>query len=338
MTEASIAMTDPRTASPPVVSAGTAVTQRPDRLALAVLACLVLGVGAAAWATPNFLSVDNATAILRNAAIVGIVAVAMTPITLSGNFVSLAIGESAMLAMVCFVALLGAGVPQVLAILSVLAVLIAAGALQGALVAVGLNPIITTLATGAIIFGVVAQVIGGGIVRTGIDAMPGWGTSRILGVPIQILVFLVWTALITLLMSCTVIGRQIILVGANRRTAEISGISTTRVTLVAFILFSIGLSVAGILNGAAFGEATAQSFRDLAIDVIAAVLVGGTAIQGGRGSPLQSAVGALLIAVMGNIMLLNDFSTGGRRAFEGVVVVGIVVLIDLWRRRQGGRV
>jgi ribose transport system permease protein len=235
------------------------------------------------------------------------------------------------------VALLGAGVPELPSMLAVLCVLIATAALQGALVAVGLNPIITTLAAGAIIFGVVAQATGGGIVRTGVDAMPSWGTSRILGIPVQVLVFLVWTALVTLLMGRTVIGRQIILVGANRRTARISGISTTRVTLVAFIIFAVGLAIAGILNGAAFGEATAQSFRDLSIDVIAAVLVGGTAIQGGRGSPWQSAVGALLIAVVGNVMLLNDFSTGGRRAFEGAVVVGIVVLLDLWRCRQGGR-
>ncbi|MFO1038503.1 MAG: ABC transporter permease [Geminicoccaceae bacterium] len=310
---------------------------RPDRAALAVMACLVVTLAAAALVTPSFLTVDNATAILRNAAIVGIVAVAMTPITLSGNFVSLAIGESAMLAMVAFVALLGAGVPELPAMLAVLAVLMATAALQGVLVAVGLNPIITTLAAGAIIFGVVAQATGGGIVRTGVDAMPTWGTSRILGIPVQVLVFLLWTALVTLVMGRTVIGRQIILVGANRRTARISGISTTRVTLVAFAIFAVGLAIAGILNGAAFGEATAQSFRDLSIDVIAAVLVGGTAIQGGRGSPWQSAVGALLIAVVGNVMLLNDFSTGGRRAFEGAVVVGIVVLLDLWRHRQGGR-
>jgi ribose transport system permease protein len=337
MIDARLASTAQRPASPAPASAGSAVTQPTDRLPLVVLVLLSLAVGAAAWMTPNFLSVDNAAAILRNAAIVGIVAVAMTPITLSGNFVSLGIGESAMLAMVCFVALLGAGVPQLPAMAVVFTVMIATGALQGTLVAAGLNPIITTLAAGAIVFGVVAQATGGGIVRTGIEAKPGWGTSRVLGIPIQVLVFLVWTALVTLLMSRTVIGRQIILVGANRRTARTSGIRTTRVTIVAFVVFSIGLSIAGILNGAAFGEATAQSFRDLAIDVIAAVLVGGTAIQGGRGSPLRSAIGALLIAVVGNVMLLNDFSTGGRRAFEGAVVVGIVVLLDVWRRRQGGR-
>ena len=90
---------------------------------------------------------------------------AMTPVTLSGNFVSLGISQSAMLAMVSFVALLGAGWPQLPAILIVVVGLVVVGVLQGAIVAAGLNPVITTLAAGAIIFGVVSELTGGGIVR-----------------------------------------------------------------------------------------------------------------------------------------------------------------------------
>jgi ribose transport system permease protein len=312
------------------------VAARRDWLPTAIIVATIFLVVAAIAITPGFLTIDNARAILRNAAIVGIVAVAMTPITLSGNFVSLGISDSAMLAMVSFVALLGLGVPQLVAIAVVLVLLVATGVLQGMLVAAGLNPIITTLAAGAIIFGVVSAATGGGIVRTGSGALD-WGTMAILGVPVPVIVFVVFTALVTVVMSKTVIGRETILVGANRRTAEISGISTVRVTLTAFAIFSVGLAIAGILNGAAFGEATAQSFPDLSIDVIAALLVGGTAIQGGRGSPLRSALGAILISVVSNIMVLNDFSTGGRRLFEGAVVVAVVVVLDFLRRRQAGR-
>lgn len=309
----------------------------PDWLPLAIVGgAAAIAIVVAIFVTPGFLTVDNLRAILRNAAIVGIVAVAMTPITLSGNFLSLGIGESAMLAMVTFVGLVALGWPQPLAILAVLAVLIAAGLVQGLLVAAGLNPIITTLAAGAIIFGIVSEITGGGIVRSGVGALP-WGTSTVLGVPVQVLVFLVFTAIVTTVMSRTTIGRETVLVGANRRTAAISGISATKVTLVAFAIFSIGLAIAGILNGAAFGQATARSFPDLAIDVIAALLVGGTAIQGGRGSPLRSAMGAVLIAIVSNMMVLNDFSTGGRLAVEGAVVVAIVVLLEVVRRRQPGQ-
>ena len=306
---------------------------RPEWLPVA----LVAGVAAAVvllavLVTPNFLSLDNIRAILRNAAIVGIVAVGMTPVTLSGNFVSLGITQSAMLAMVSFVAMLGAGWGAVPAIVAVVALLVAVGVLQGAIIAAGLNPVITTLAAGAIIFGVVSELSGGGIVRAGDNAV-SWGAATVAGVPVEVLVFLVFTGLVTFVMQRTVIGRETTLIGANRATAEISGISFTRVTILAFAIFSIGLALAGIINGAAFGQATAVSFPGLTVDVIAAVLVGGTAIQGGRGSPLRSAGGAILIAVISNMMVLNDFSTGGRLAVQGGVVVVIVVLLDLlWRR------
>lgn len=310
---------------------------RPEWLPLAlVAAAVIIVVLVAAFATPNFLTVDNVRAILRNAAVVGIVAVGMTPVTLSGNFVSLGITQSAMLAMVGFVALLGAGWPQIPAMAAVIAGLVVVGILQGIVVAVGLNPVITTLAAGAIIFGVVSELTGGGIVRAG-DNAASWGAGTIADIPIEVLAFLAFTAIVTLVMARTVTGRETILVGANRATAEISGISFTRVTILAFAIFSVGLAIAGILNGAAYGQATAVSFPGLTIDVIAAVLVGGTAIQGGRGSPLQSAGGAILIAVISNMMVLNDFSTGGRLAVQGGVVVAIVVLLDLLRRSGGRR-
>lgn len=310
---------------------------RPEWLGTAALAAVAAAVIlVAVAATPNFLTVDNVRAILRNAAVVGIVAVGMTPITLSGNFVSLAISQSAMAAMVTFVALIGLGWPQPVAILAVATLLTAIGALQGLVVAAGLNPVITTLAAGAIIFGVVSQLTGGGIVRMG-ENRAEWGGSDIAGMPIEVLVFLAFTVAVTLLMARTVIGRETTLVGANRATAEISGISHARVTIVTFVIFSIGVAIAGILSGAAFGQATAVSFRDLTVDAIAAVLVGGSAIQGGRGSPLRSAGGAVLISIISNMMVLNNFSTGGRLAVQGGVVVAVVALLEALRRRGGAR-
>lgn len=303
---------------------------------IGILAVLAVAAIAAALITPNFLTLDNMRAILRNAAIVGIVAVAMTPVTLSGNFVSLAITQTAMGAMVAFVALIGWGVPQMVAMLIVIAGTIAVGVVQGVVVAAGLNPIITTLAAGAIIFGVVSQTTGGGIVRVGEHPI-AWGGGEFASVPVEVIVFVVLTALVSLLMSKTVVGRETTLVGANKATAEISGISFGRVTVTAFAIFSVGLAIAGILSGAAFGQATAQSFPGLTISVIAAVLVGGTAIQGGAGSPLRSAIGAVVIAIISNMMILNDFSTGGRLAVQGGVVVVIVVLLDIQRRRGGRR-
>jgi ribose transport system permease protein len=281
--------------------------------------------------TPNFLSASNVEAILRNTSIVGIVAVAMTPITLSGNFVSLGISPSAMAGMLAFIYLIAEGWAQPLAMLAVVGGLVVIGVAQGAIVAAGLNPILTTLAAGAIIFGIVAELTGGRVVRMGENRV-GWGDAEIVGVPLEVVVFAIVTLVVTLVMSNTVIGRQTVLTGANREAAEISGISFRTVTVVAFVIFSIGLAIAGILNAAGFGQGEINSLAPLTIDAIAALLVGGVAITGGEGSPLRAAGGALLIAVISNVMVLNAFTTGARLAVQGAVVVAVVVLLALLRR------
>ena len=314
-----------------------AVGQRRDWVSLVVVyGLLAAGIAVVAIITPNFLTASNFEAILRNTAIVGIVAVAMTPITLSGNFVSLGISQSAMGGMLGFIFLIAEGWNQPLAIAAVIAGLVLIGVLQGAIVSAGLNPILTTLATGAIIFGVVAELTDGKVIRMGANRV-GWGNNEIVGIPLEVIVFLVVTAVVTVLMAKTVIGRQTVLTGANANTAEISGISFRRITIVAFVIFSIGLAIAGILNAAGFGQGEINSLSTLTIDSIAALLVGGVAITGGEGSPLRSAAGAILIASISNIMVLNDFSTGGRLAVQGGVVVVVVIILELLRRRRSLR-
>jgi ribose/xylose/arabinose/galactoside ABC-type transport system permease subunit len=306
--------------------------RRADWVPLAVIYSLLATITiVVAAVTPDFLTAANFEAILRNTAIVGIVAVAMTPITLSGNFVSLGISQSAMAAMVGFAFLIREGWSQPLAILVVLAGLVAIGVIQGVIVSEGLNPVLTTLAAGAIIFGIAAELTNGRLISMGENRV-AWGDDEVVGIPLEVLVFAIVTVVVTLLMSKTVIGRQTVLTGSNRDAASISGISFRAVTIAAFAIFSVGLAIAGILNAAGFGQGEINSLSTLTIDSIAALLVGGVAIAGGEGSPLRSAGGALLIAVISNVMILNDFSTGGRLAVQGGVVVVVVVLLELLRR------
>lgn len=327
----------PAPAEPLVPGAAPAVAPaRGDRAAALIYGVLIVAVAVVALTTPNFLTTSNFEAILRNTAIVGIVAVAMTPITLSGNFVSLGISQSAMAGMLGFIYLIAQGWSQPLAMLAVLAGLVAIGVVQGAIVSAGLNPVLTTLAAGAIMFGIAAELTDGRVIRMGQNAV-GWGNDELLGVPLEVIVFVVVTVVVTVLMGKTVIGRQTLLTGANADSAEISGISFRRVTIVAFVIFSAGVAVAGIINAAGFGQGEINSLQTLTIDSIAALLVGGVAIAGGEGSPVRSAGGALLIGVISNIMVLKDFSTGGRLAVQGGVVVVVVVLLELLRRRRALR-
>jgi ribose transport system permease protein len=298
-----------------------------------LLAIAVLFVGAAV-STDGFASGANVSAILLSASITGIAAVAMTPIVLSGHYVSIAASASGALGAVAFVAALGAGWGAPLAIAATVALLLVIGILQGLVVSAGLNPILTTLAAASVITGALASITGGINVTVGAHA-PSWGGADILGLQLSVYVFLAVTVLAAVAMRKTVLGRQVILFGANRETALLNGISAVRVALVVFAVFSIGVALAGILWGGQLGVAGVGTLPDLTVNSIAAVLIGGNAIQGGSGSPLRSAGGAILIAEATNIMLLNQASNGVQQAVVGAVVLVVVLTLQILARRSG---
>jgi len=295
-----------------------------------VVAAIVI---AGAISNGDFLTTHNLRAVLLSASITGIVAVSMTAITMSGSFVSLASSQSIMLAAILFAAMIGAGWNVALAILAVIAALALTGVAQGLIVAAGLNPVITTLAAGAIIFGGVSIVAGTEEVTFGGRQISWLTDSQPLGLPLPIYAFVAVTAIVSFLIHRTVLGRHVVLTGANRDTARVSGIPVRAVTTIAFAIFAAGVAVAGILAVSRVGSADPRFMESLTIDAIAAILIGGTSVAGGHGSPLRSAMGALIIALIDNIMILNDFSTGGRQTIKGVIVVAVLIALTLLARK-----
>jgi ribose/xylose/arabinose/galactoside ABC-type transport system permease subunit len=293
---------------------------------------LLVLVVVATITTSDFMTFDNIRAILINTAIVGIVAVGMTPVTLSGNFFSLGAAQSTMLATALFLVVVASGAPIVVGMLVAVVVLVAVGIVQALVVAAGLNPVITTLAVGSIIYGAVTFATGGSVV-TAQGADIGWlATSSFLGLPLPVYVFFVFTIVVWFLVDKTVPGRRISLVGANRESAKISGISVRATTIWAFVSMSLGMAIAGVLSAAQLGQVTSNDLSSLTIDTVAAVLVGGTAIQGGEGSPVRSAVGALIIVILGNVMLLHGLPTGLRMLGVGALVVIVVSVLHVLRK------
>lgn len=298
--------------------------------ALPILLLLIVVV--AALTTPRFLSFDNIRAILINTSIVGIVAVGMTPITLSGNFFSLGATQSTVLSAVLFLAVGNATGSILLGALAAIAVLCIVGVAQGLVVAAGLNPIITTLAVGTVIFGLVTLFTGGKVIVPDGNDISWIALSNFLGLPLPVYIFVVYLLINWFLMEHSVIGRRILLMGSNKQTALNSGISLRATTTWAFLSMSIGVALAGILSAAQLRQIQSNDLPTLTMDVVAAVLVGGSAIAGGEGSPLRSALGALLIVVLGNIMLLQGFPTGLRLLGVGLLVVIVVSVLHVLRK------
>ncbi|MGW6458924.1 ABC transporter permease [Streptomyces sp. NPDC055078] len=318
-------------------SAGAVVARRQHSARLltrwAMPTVFAVLVAVAAATTSDFLTFDNLRGVLINTAVTGIAAVGMTAITLSGNLFSLGAGQSAMLASMLFMSVASAGGSLPLGVVVALVGLVAIGLVQSAAVAAGLNPVVTTIAAGALIYGAVAGLTGGAVVSAPATAVGELSSYDILGIPLPVWVFAAFTGAVWLFVERTVAGRRLVLVGANRETAVMSGVSVRAATAWAFTIMSIGLAIAGIFSASQLGQVTANNLSELTVDAVAAVLIGGTAVSGGEGSAVRSAVGALVIVVLQNVLLLHGLSTGIRVLGEGVLLVAVVSVLHVARRK-----
>lgn len=303
-------------------------------VALAVVGALAV-LGVIGWiTTPEFITYRNILNIIRAAALIGIIAVTMTLITISGSFFSLSVSQTAAMSAIAFAAFLGWGWPVWPAVLAVILLASLVGMFQGGAVALGGNPIVVTLAVGAVLFGSVAWLTDNRTVRTGTYAAEWIGTSRPAGIPSQTWAFAAIALVTAVVLTRTRFGREVTLVGANRLAATTVGIHPGRIALYVFWASSLGAALAGIFTAAQFSQGRLDHFEGMDIDAIAAILVGGTAISGGEGSALRTAVGAVFIAALQNLMVLRGFSYGVRVFFVGLAILVSVSVYTLFRNRR----
>lgn len=314
------------------VLARIGITRRTAPVAVVVsLAVIVLLLGAIT--TPAFMTADNTLNILRAASVIGIAALGMTFITMSGNFFSMSVGQTAALTAILFAMLMNVGVGWVVALFAVLAVAATIGALQGIVVAAGANPIITTLGTGAALFGVASVITDQQEVQIENNTALFFGAGRPLGIPTQTWAFVLLAIACTIVLLRTRLGRRVTLSGANRRAAEASGLNVKLATLHAFVISGAAAGLAGVFAAAQSSRGIVNQFPDFNTEVIAAVLVGGTLVQGGKGSIWQTFLGAVFIALVANLLALRGYSFGVRMTVEGLAVVAAVSMYALVRRR-----
>jgi ribose/xylose/arabinose/galactoside ABC-type transport system permease subunit len=295
-----------------------------------VLASAVVLVLAAT--THRFLTWDNVKAIFSSASLVGIMALGVTFITLVGSVTSLAIAPTAVVAAMVFLSTLGLGLVPAIAIAIVVAVIITAA--QGLLIgAWNANPVILTIGASFLIDGFAQGVHGGKIIQPaggGIDTL----NSTPAGIPVAVYVMVALALILQYVLRRTVLGRQILLVGENRQAARAAGIPIARVVTAAFALAGGTIAIGGAFLGAFNTGASTYLEGTLTFDAIAAVLVGGTAISGGRGSVVRTLWGALAVAAITDVLLLRGFGTGPQVLLKGALVVVVVIVTQV---RLGGR-
>jgi ribose/xylose/arabinose/galactoside ABC-type transport system permease subunit len=310
--------------------------RRRQTLAVGAVAAIVAAVFLyGMFTTVGYLTVSNLKAILTSSAFVGIIAVGMTVIMLSGNLFSLSLGTTAAVTAMMFLYALTFG----LAVAIVLTVVLGAAivGLQGLLVgAWGANPIIVTIGAGGVQAGIALWVTGGQSILP-----PESATSYLhlalplLGVPFGIYVFLAVAVVVHVVLRFTRFGRELMLMGANRPAARAVGLPVVRLTTGAFAIAGACTGIAGMLIGATSANGSLLLESTYTYDAIAAALVGGTAVTGGKGSVLRTVFGAIFIAAISDMLLLRGYSTGVQILVKGLTVLVVVSLMNLnklWNR------
>jgi ribose/xylose/arabinose/galactoside ABC-type transport system permease subunit len=302
---------------------------RPETPAAVVLAALLVIFSVTAQ---GFLNPDNLSGILGQVAVVGIVALAVNQVILAGE-IDISVGS---LVALCAVVVgqvavdTGALLPALAAGLAVGA---ASGLVSGVLSTKGRIPsILVTLGMLYALRGLVLLVTGSTEVTAIPDAARALGDPGFLGVGAPAVLLLVVFAVIEVLSRHSTWGRDVFAVGGNRRAARLAGLPLDRVRLLAFLLVGVCCAIAAAVYVGRVGAVQPNAATGLELQVIAAVVIGGTSIAGGRGSNLAPLVGAVLIGVILNGMLLlrvpsilNELVLGG--------LILVAVAADAGRRR-----
>lgn len=276
--------------------------------------------------SPVFLTTGNILNILRQAAPILIVAVAMTFVITTGG-IDLSVGSSVALVNALAAILIQAGVPWPLVLVLLLGIGAGVGAFQGFFVAYqGIQPFIVTLAGLSALRGIALLMTEGFSIPipTGIGFVQ-IGRGWFAGVPAPAWIALAVTVVGFLALASMRFGRYVTAIGANPEAARRAGIPTQRYLLLVYVLTGLAAAVAGIIIAARLGSGSSNAAVGFELEVIAAVVLGGTSLMGGRGSILGTVLGALTIAVIGNGLILAHVSP-----FFTQIVAGTIILLAVW--------
>ncbi len=289
---------------------------------LIVLALVILVIIAAlAILSPTFLTPGNLTDLLMRMSPLGMLAIAETIVLIAGGF-DLTIGVVMALSAAVLGVLNAAQVPFPLA----LAAALASGVLVGVLnaffvVQLRLQPFIVTLATMTILRSVVYAMLKGNVLTELPEGFLNLRYISVLGLPLLFLVLVVVAAICIVLLRFTVVGRRMFAVGGNEKTSFLSGVFVNRVKYLVYCLSGLIAAFAGLLYTVRVRAVIPDTGINAPLEVITAVLIGGTSIAGGRGSIFGG-----LLGILAMFLLLNGFSLLGLNPFWEVIILGLILI------------
>jgi sugar transport system permease protein len=275
---------------------------------------------------PNFLTARNQLNILRDAAFVGIIGWGMTFILISGE-IDISVGPHVAFAGVALAKLAQAGLPLPAAVIVVLLLGSAIGTVAGFLRArFDVPSFIVTLSLWLALRGI-AQVMSDAVPVMIMDiSFQSIGSGSFFGIPIPAIIMVALFFVFSYLANRTVLGRSIYAVGGNAEAARLSGIPVARIRTIIFAITGLLSALTGVLIASRLGSGNSGAATGLEFDVIAAVVVGGTSLFGGRGTMLGTLLGVLFIAALVNGLVLLGVDPFAQGIVRGFVILGAVMI------------
>jgi ribose transport system permease protein len=300
-----------------------------------ILLCIAGGL-----LNPDFATIDNMMNVLTRTAFIGIIAVGMTFVIVSGG-IDLSVGSMAALIAGAMIMLMNAAAgtvqpvgPLATVLLGIALALLLGGVLggvHGLLITRGrIEPFIATLGTLGIFRATLTYLSDGGALTlesTVSDVYSPVYYQSLLGVPVPVLIFLLVAAGGAVILNRTAFGQHVQAIGSSEQVARYAAIRVDKVKVLTYLLLGVCVAIATILYVPRLGSATPTTGILWELEAIAAVVVGGTSLKGGSGRIMGTVIGAILLSVIGNIVNLTSIiSVHLNAAVQGVVIIAVAYM------------
>jgi erythritol transport system permease protein len=299
----------------------------------------------------NFLSIENLLIMSRHVALNAFLAIGMTFVIVAGG-IDLSVGSVVGLSGMVAGGLILNGIPigseytLYLSVPAVIGVALLSGVLVGALNGVlvtrlNVAPFIATLGTLYIARGAALLSSGGetfpnltGNPAFGTTGFPVLGSAAILGIPLTVWLLVVVGLIAAYIAARTPLGRQIYAVGSNERAAQLSGVRVNRVKMFVYMFSGFCAAIVGLIISSELVASHPMSGETFELNAIAAAVLGGTSMSGGRGKIGGTIVGAFVIGILSDGLVMMGVSSFWQTVIKGVVIVAAVVVDQIQRRAQ----
>jgi ribose transport system permease protein len=286
---------------------------------------VVLLIAGAILEPGNFLTSDNLLGVIRQSSIVGVLAIGMTFVIATAG-IDLSVGSMVAAASIAGGQFVDSG--SLAFILGAIAMGIALGGVNAAAIAYGrVVPFIATLAMLTMARGLALWISDKTPVSLfELETLRWFGRGEVIGIPSAAIVFLAVTAAAWILLNRTRYGRYVVAVGGNREAARIAGVPVRRIVFSVYVLSGICVGIAAVLLCGRLASASPVSGNLYELDAIAAVVIGGTSLAGGRATIVGTFLGVVTFGLIFNLLTLMDLAIEIQQITKGLIILAAVLI------------